>query len=219
MARTPDPTAKISLLRAAEQVFAEQGLASAKVEEISKRAGLSKGAFYLHFESKDEAFRHVVESFLARLAAFLKSPRETEDLPDTPESIIAFWLDRDGQIFEFLWQNRALVVIVGSCQQGEYAYLFDTFCTEMRETSRQWLEHFRAQRMLRHDIDTELVATLLWGAYHELTMKMLALPRRPPIDEWLRQTLTMFLRGMATPPLADAIKKPERISARPKARA
>ncbi|MEO8877136.1 MAG: helix-turn-helix domain-containing protein, partial [Polyangiaceae bacterium] len=63
MSRTADPKAKIALLRSAEVVFAERGLTSARIEEITKRAGLSKGAFYLHFESKEVAFRQVVESF------------------------------------------------------------------------------------------------------------------------------------------------------------
>jgi AcrR family transcriptional regulator len=220
MARPPDPTAKISLLRAAEEEFAAQGLAAAKVESISRRAGLSKGAFYLHFESKDAAFKQVVESFLARLAAFLTSPRETEDVPTRPDEIVAFWHERDAQIFEFLWQNRALIAIVGGCQgQAQYAYLFDAFSSAVKGGSREWLDHFKAQKMLRADVDTELVATLMFGAYHELSMKMLASPRKPPIDDWLRQTLTMFLLGLATRELADAAKRPTRSSVRPRARA
>src|SRR5690349_20696006 len=69
--RLADPNAKIDLLRAAEEVFAERGLDHAKVEQITERAGHSKGSFYLHFSSKEDAFRQIVESTLARLAACL----------------------------------------------------------------------------------------------------------------------------------------------------
>ena len=69
MSRTPDLMAPVALLRTAEEVFAEKGLEGARVEEIARRAKVSKGAFYLHFESKEEAFREVVESFLARALA------------------------------------------------------------------------------------------------------------------------------------------------------
>ena len=71
MPRPADPNAKIDLLRAAEAVFVERGLDNAKVEEITERAGHSKGSFYLHFDSKEDAFRQIVESTLARLATCL----------------------------------------------------------------------------------------------------------------------------------------------------
>ena len=44
MPRLADHRAKIELLRAAEAEFAEHGLAAAKVEAITARAGVSKGA-------------------------------------------------------------------------------------------------------------------------------------------------------------------------------
>ncbi len=45
---------------AALQVFAEKGFAGARIEEIARRAGLSKGAVYLYFETKEDIFRAVV---------------------------------------------------------------------------------------------------------------------------------------------------------------
>ena len=83
MSRVADPTTRISLLRAAEEVFAKKGLEAAKVEDIAKRAGCSKGAFYLHFEGKEEAFLQVVESFLARCDGMVAEPA---DLPDSAGS-------------------------------------------------------------------------------------------------------------------------------------
>jgi len=68
MPRTSDPTAKIKLLAAAETEFVRHGLAGAKVQEITQRAGLPKGAFYLHFASKDDAFRQLVDEFAHRAA-------------------------------------------------------------------------------------------------------------------------------------------------------
>ena len=44
------------LMESAERVFAEKGFYGASVEEISERAGYSRGAFYSNFEDKDELF-------------------------------------------------------------------------------------------------------------------------------------------------------------------
>src|SRR6476659_7883992 len=130
MSRTADPTAKIALLRAAEEVFAAKGLTAAKVEEIAHRAGLSKGAFYLHFASKEEALKQVVESFLARAASILKGPDAFTDLPSDPHEMLEHWLDRDVEIYEFLWQNRGILRILHGCS-GPYPYLIEAFREEM----------------------------------------------------------------------------------------
>jgi AcrR family transcriptional regulator len=50
---TPGET-RAALLAAAEQVFAERGYRSASVDAVVAAAGLSKGAFYWHFKSKDD---------------------------------------------------------------------------------------------------------------------------------------------------------------------
>lgn len=47
---------------AALEVFAEKGFAAAKLDEIARRAGVSKGTLYLYFEDKADLFRAVVRS-------------------------------------------------------------------------------------------------------------------------------------------------------------
>jgi TetR/AcrR family transcriptional repressor of nem operon len=53
-----------SLLQAASRLFREKGIDGVGVAEIAKEAGLTHGALYKHFPSKDvlaaEAFSHAV---------------------------------------------------------------------------------------------------------------------------------------------------------------
>ena len=53
------------IVSAAMAVFAEKGFAAARLDEIAKRAGVSKGALYLYFETKEEMFRAVVQQAIA----------------------------------------------------------------------------------------------------------------------------------------------------------
>jgi AcrR family transcriptional regulator len=48
------------ILDAALRVFADRGIAAAKLEEIAQLAGVSKGTIYLYFPSKEDLFREVV---------------------------------------------------------------------------------------------------------------------------------------------------------------
>jgi AcrR family transcriptional regulator len=53
------------ICEAALLVFAEKGFAAAKLDEIARRAGVSKGTLYLYFKDKEELFRAVVRNAIA----------------------------------------------------------------------------------------------------------------------------------------------------------
>jgi AcrR family transcriptional regulator len=72
------------VLDAALDLFIEKGFAAARVEDIAKRAGLSKGAVYLYFPSKEAIMEALVrravvpiaETAAAAVGHFEGSPRD-----------------------------------------------------------------------------------------------------------------------------------------------
>jgi AcrR family transcriptional regulator len=68
------------LLDAALSVFARNGYERATVDEIVREAGFSKGAFYVHFESKEDLFWAILE---ARIEAQQSALRQALD-PNQP---------------------------------------------------------------------------------------------------------------------------------------
>lgn len=77
--RLPEERPK-QILDAALAVFAERGLAAARLEDIAKRAGVSKGTIYLYFANKEELFRGVVRAtviaFIERSEAMFEAERD-----------------------------------------------------------------------------------------------------------------------------------------------
>jgi AcrR family transcriptional regulator len=53
------------IAEAALDVFADKGFAGARLDDIASRAGISKGALYLYFETKEDIFRAVVRGAMA----------------------------------------------------------------------------------------------------------------------------------------------------------
>lgn len=53
------------IVAAALAVFAEKGFAAARLEDIARRAGVSKAALYLYFETKTDLFAAVVAQAVA----------------------------------------------------------------------------------------------------------------------------------------------------------
>jgi len=50
------------LLSAALDAFVERGFAATKLEDVARKAGVSKGTLYLYFENKEELFKAVVRN-------------------------------------------------------------------------------------------------------------------------------------------------------------
>ena len=50
------------LLAAALDLFVERGFATTRLEDVAKRAGVSKGTLYLYFTNKEELFKAVVRN-------------------------------------------------------------------------------------------------------------------------------------------------------------
>src|SRR5687768_4106651 len=129
MSRPSDPSAKVKLIAAAEAVFVSRGLDGAKVEEITRRAGLAKGSFYRHFDSKDDAFKYLIEAMVARLAVNLdEAPDDSPARFNDIEAFLDFWVSNDVRIFELIWHNRgvfALLLEGGRC--ASYRHLVDEF--------------------------------------------------------------------------------------------
>ena len=48
------------ILSAALETFVENGFAATRLEDVAKRAGISKGTLYLYFENKEELFKAAV---------------------------------------------------------------------------------------------------------------------------------------------------------------
>ncbi|HWA58977.1 MAG TPA: TetR/AcrR family transcriptional regulator [Gemmatimonadales bacterium] len=61
------------ILAAALEVFGELGFARTRLDDVARRAGVSKGTLYLYFDSKDALFRAMVT---ARLEAILAHAEE-----------------------------------------------------------------------------------------------------------------------------------------------
>ena len=68
------------ITQAALEAFAEKGYAATRVEEVAKRAGVSKGLMYLYFKTKEELFKAVVKSVVIRRIDRLIGNIESTDL-------------------------------------------------------------------------------------------------------------------------------------------
>src|SRR5918998_6036932 len=76
-------TTRRALLDAARSLFAERGYHGTAAEEIVRRAGLTRGALYHHFEDKKDLFRAVVDEMEGEIDEEIEeAEREQSGLPE-----------------------------------------------------------------------------------------------------------------------------------------
>ncbi len=85
---------------AALEVFAEKGFAAAKLDEIARRAGVSKGTLYLYFEDKEDLFRAVVRSAIAPNIEAVTSTISSSDapFPDVVRMFLCAFAEREARL-------------------------------------------------------------------------------------------------------------------------
>jgi AcrR family transcriptional regulator len=196
----------MALLRAAEHAFAERGVAAVQVDDIAESAGLSKAAFFLHFESKEAALKQIVEQWVERCTSLYAAPGEYPEALTDPEVLIDFCIEREIRFYEFLWQSRATMRIIHTCH-AEYGYLLDSFRGEMGRRNREWLTMWRQDGLLRPETNVELASVLMSGAYEELAQTMVRSETRPPFEHWLEFTQDTFLRAWGSAELVAAVER------------
>jgi TetR/AcrR family transcriptional regulator, transcriptional repressor for nem operon len=102
-------TSKDKLVRAARHLMLAQGYPVTSVDDIIEAAGVSKGSFYHHFDSKEELALTAMHEFLADGAA-LMIDGPFRDIADPEKRAIAF-LKHVESVAMRLWDHGCLLVM------------------------------------------------------------------------------------------------------------
>jgi AcrR family transcriptional regulator len=87
------------IIDAAIEVFGERGLSGARLEDIAKRAGVSKGTIYLYFPNKEALFKEMVR--LTIIARMEHEERTVEQHQGSATELLESWMTEH---WEFLRQ-------------------------------------------------------------------------------------------------------------------
>lgn len=99
------------IVAAAFAVFGEKGFAAARLDEIARRAGVSKGALYLYFETKEDLFRAVVREAVAPNIAAIAALAES--WPGSFADLARTMLPRAAQLLENGGAGKVAKMVIG----------------------------------------------------------------------------------------------------------
>lgn len=176
------------IIAAAEQVFGSHGYAAASIADITSRAGVAQGTFYIYFPSKEAVFRELVRDMGAQTRQVLSS-----DIAEAPDRLSA---ERAGlrAFLEFVKQRPSLYRIVEEAQfvdQDSYRAYFDTFA----DAYRKRLEQAAARGDIRCK-DPEVIAWALMGLARGLGERFALWGDSRSLDEVADTAFAMIADGL-----------------------
>ncbi len=143
------------LLRAAESVFGERGFFDASIGEITSKAGVGSGTFYIYYDSKVEVFKDVIMNLNHELrksisvtTSHLKSRQEIES--------VGF-----REFFDFVKRHKKFYRII---RQAEYVdpELFKWYYRKIAEGYSEGLKTSMQAGEFSNN-DSELISYALMG--------------------------------------------------------
>lgn len=187
---------KNQILDTAAAVFAQRGFHQARVDDIVRESGLSKGAIYWYFKSKDEIVRALMQRFF---------DQEMQDLQAL--------LQQEGSVSErLLVYVRRVAADVQHIEATGLMPLFYDFYTlairqeDIRQFLQSYFETFRAalvplieQGIARGElrpVDAQAAAVSLGALYEGLILLRTIDPQRVPLAEQMESATRLLLEGL-----------------------
>lgn len=174
------------ILRAARSVFAEKGYHGGSIADIIDAAGIARGTFYLHFESKRAVFGEVLETLIEDLNAVITRVEVGTDASPYDQLV-----DNVERVLGVLIENADVTRILlrsGGGNDEEFDLKVSEFYDHALEMITDSLETGREMGMVR-DIDLAISASCVLGSIKEavdhLVLRRPETPRkkaRPALD-------------------------------------
>jgi AcrR family transcriptional regulator len=198
-ARRPEARPE-EILDAALAVFAELGFARAKVEDVAARAGLSKGAVYLYFDSKTAILTALVRRLADRVIGAAEAVVEANAEGDAEKTLRALLTYLAIQISDPKISAAPRLVIAEAHAFPEIAALYrDVVLSRVQRLVTRLCERGVAQGIFRR-VEPEVLLRIFGGPMvaHMLLSTVFAKPGVPPLapETLARGIADMILEGL-----------------------
>ncbi|MFV0260250.1 MAG: TetR/AcrR family transcriptional regulator [Acidimicrobiales bacterium] len=144
-------------MRSARLAFESDGFDGTSVSRIVELAAVSRGTFYLYFDSKEGVFRALVDQLQEQILAAQVWPR-TMAGPELVRAAI-------GQFMEFYRDHAQMMAVLE--QVAAYSPEFRQLRLDMRRgaavAARRFIESQRRKKIISSSVDTRTAATALTG--------------------------------------------------------
>lgn len=176
------------LLEAAEAVIGEKGFFRSSIADITQRAGVAQGTFYIYFKSKEEIFRELVRTMSHDLRRALQEVAAPIQDRRTAERV-GF-----ETFLQFAAKRRNLYAII---RESEFVdpEIHRWYYQRLAEGYIRGIRQGIARGQVRA-LDPEVLAYALMGAFQFVGMRWVLWRDDPPPQEVIDSFVSFILDGL-----------------------
>jgi AcrR family transcriptional regulator len=168
------------ILDAAYRVFAQRGYAQATIDDIAAAGGVSKGAVYHHFASKEELFRELLGDHGHEVDAMVAAVSRATSFRDLVRAFLGVWVDHYRA--DPLFMPLSLEYRVQATREPWAQRLIAEFYGQVRALIGGALRLGQQTGFVRNDLDVEAAATFIFGALDGACFQAAIDPGRVGVD-------------------------------------
>ena len=158
------------IYRAAMDEFLEKGFADASLRQIVKNAGVTTGAFYGYYSSKEALFTALVEPHaVAVMGIFMRAQTAFSELPEAeqPSHVGVESSDCIKEMLDYVYQNlEPFKLLVCKAQGTGYEDFIHNMVEIEVEATRRFMDVLRRQGREVPDLDDQLCHIIASGMFH-----------------------------------------------------
>jgi AcrR family transcriptional regulator len=187
---------KNQILEAATTTFARLGFQQTRMDDIAEQAGLSKGALYLYYKSKDAIIAALLKYFFTQELKHLQAVVAVERAEPVSEQLLAL----TGQLAEAMnWMARLMPIAfefyaIAGRDKEVRQFLQDYFKTYRSELAR--LIQRGIERGEFRAMDAEAIAITLAALYEGLALLYFVDPQACRWAEQIDMSVRLILAGI-----------------------
>ena len=147
---------KKSLQEACKQSWTQYGYKKTSVDDLCKQAGISKGAFYLFFESKEALFCDLLCSVQKEIQdAAWKVMEECENKYGVAEALKLIYREYDKDNFLYNSNNTDFTILMNKLSEEQFK--------KIEESNNRNQQIFTSQPYLKLKVDTNKALSVLYS--------------------------------------------------------
>jgi len=131
-----------NIIKSAKNQFREKGFREASIRSICNDAGVTNGAFYSHFESKEDLFSQIVNPCIEGLNALYADEKNISlNIRDTEDILKAFerTYNSTGKLIEYVCKNREDFLLILESSDGT---VYENFLNSLIESETNSMSSF-----------------------------------------------------------------------------
>ncbi len=182
--------AKSKIVEAARIVFGKRGYHDSTMDDVAQEVGVSKGALYSYFKSKEDLLKEISLQGHQRLRTILNETGTCNNLEEALERVYTMITEK----YQGNLHTQFEIVALSSHDEKIQKIVFEDYQKDIGAVEG-FVEEKKKQGVMRTDVEARVLAELFTALYMGTLAKLLiGCPNKEVHDYWVKSMMLILAK-------------------------